>query len=293
MNTDSLLKLSSQHRNSVITLFGLMVLAVLFVHWLSSESLQATWLAFLEFLGAALVSIVLAYFLFVYFVSRGDVELFELQPNKITKEFDSQLATATSWLYKGNFGRYLRGKVLPELERGAGGVRVVACIIDPRDPDVCRMHAGFRERINSIDKGVPYTQDAVAMQVLVTIVMCSWYVSNRNMDISVFLTKTYDPVRIDSNGESMIVTVEDRRSPALRLNKGHFMFSHFTSQIDTAREQGHEVRLRGMRACRMVDIAESDVEAVMVGAGLTDMLGRVAAAEVVKGCREAKNPYET
>jgi hypothetical protein len=277
----------------VLALFAAMIVLVLLLHWAISGAVLQTLLALLEFLGAALVSIVLAYFLLIHFVSKAGAGIYELKPSEITKEFDLQLRAASSWLYKGNFGRYLRGKVLPDLSKAYAGLSVVACIIDPRNIDLCSKHAGYRGRINSIDKGHAYTESTVALQVLVTIVVCAWYVSNKNMNIRLFLTKTYDPVRVDSNGQSMIVTVEDRRSPALKLDKDYFMFSHFTSQLDTAREQGSEVVFSGFRNCSISDISESDVELVIRGAGLDVVLDRVAAADVARECGQVNNPYES
>lgn len=288
MNVDGLLKLSTMHRRSVIAVMFLSLAATLVLLWAVSGKLGSVVEALVTSLLGAILSILVAYFLFVLLVSKGKVELYELQPREITKEFDIILAEATSWHYKGNFGRYLRGKVLPTLNRGAS---VVVCIIDPSDRSLCEKHAGYRSRINSIDKGVRYTADSVALQVLVTIIICGWYKSNKGVDIRVYLTRTYDPVRIDANQSTMIVTVEDRRSPALKLIKGHFMFEHFSLQMHTARDQGRALSLPEMRVCGITDISARDVELALKGTGLDGLVG-FSYEEVAASCRQIENPYE-
>lgn len=292
MNTDNLLKISKEHRNSVLGLLFLLLVIVLAIFFFLSEGWLETWKELMGYIGSALVSILLAYFLFIFLVSKGDAGLFELQPREITKEFDEILSTAQSWKYKGNFGRYLRGKVLPTLSVRAQRLNVIALVIDPSIKDLCERHASYRGRINSIDKGASHTPETVALQVLVTIVICAWYKTVKAMDIRVFLTKTYDPVRIDSNGSSMIVTVEDRRNPALKVKSGHFMFEHFDMQISSAQDQGREVEIRGMSICELSAISEKDVESVLSSAKLIDLLSYIPVAEVVKACKESKNPYE-
>uniref|UniRef100_UPI003F7E0E08 hypothetical protein n=1 Tax=Xanthomonas sp. 0924 TaxID=2835534 RepID=UPI003F7E0E08 len=292
MSTDSLLKISAMHRRSVLSVLTLLLVLTVLAFLLLSSGWKETLREVLSFVGSALASIIVAYIIFVKLISKGEAGLFELEPREITKEFDVLISEAGSWSYKGNFGRYLRGKVLPALSQRGSRANVVACVIDPLNRSLCEKHANYRGRINSIDKGVPYTADTVSLQVLVTLVICSWYEKNKGMDIRVYLTQTYDPVRIDSSDSSMIITVEDRRSPALKINKGHFMFDHFNFQVSTVKEQGRKVDISGVSRCDLSAVTAEDVTAVLHSSGLSELLKTIPVDEILKACKEARNPYE-
>lgn len=70
------------------------------------------------------------------------------------------------------------------------------------------------------------------------------------------------------------------------------MFEHFDMQISSAQDQGREVEIRGMSICELSAISEKDVESVLSSAKLIDLLSYIPVAEVVKACKESKNPYE-
>lgn len=106
-----------------------------------------------------------------YGESRGGLE--QIEPYRITAEFDAMLEQAHRWRYKGNFGRYERGKVLPTLA-GKPNAHASISVIDPRDEKLCRKHANYRNTIQAIDKGRVYDALAVALEVTVTIVHCAW-----------------------------------------------------------------------------------------------------------------------
>tara|TARA_R100001143_G_scaffold39740_1_gene36319 strand:- start:319 stop:1179 length:861 start_codon:yes stop_codon:yes gene_type:complete len=177
--------------------------------------------------------------------------LVEIHPRTITKEFNALLLHAGRWRYKGNFGRYMRGKVLPTLASKAN-FHISVCIIDPTNPGLCEEHARYRNSINSIDKGKKYNADNVALEVVVTIIVCAWYVANKNVAIDLYLSSVFDPVRIDANDHAMILTVEDRRSPALKITSGHFMFEHFDLQMQFSRQQAKNIKVTGLRESETV-----------------------------------------
>ena len=200
-------------------------------------------------------------------------------------------SSATRWRYKGNFGRYMRGKVLPTLATRQN-CHISACVIDPRNSELCKKHAYYRSRINSIDKGKKYDADAVAMEVLVTIVICAWFSANTRASVELYLTASFDPVRIDSNDEAMILTVEDRRSPALMVKKNHFTYEHFETSMEFARSQGQRVVLEGVRkGIELAQIDKTDVVSVLEAAGMTAFLDRISPNAIAEACRASKNPY--
>lgn len=294
MDPESILTLPKEHRRTFVWLLILLFALALLIDWqLSSFSFADAFLEYVRAIaGAILTSLFLLWVISSFIPRNKRVEgLVELEAGKITEEFDRLLSTATRWRYKGNFGRYMRGKVLPTLANRQN-CDISACVIDPRNIELCEKHARYRNQINSIDKGKNYDADAVALEVLVTVVICAWYSANRRADVKLYLSASFDPVRIDSNDEAMILTVEDRRSPALMVKKSHFTYEHFETSMEFARNQGTKVNLQGVRSgIELAQIDESDVSAVLASAKMEELCTRVTPVDIVQACRASKNPY--
>lgn len=216
----------------------------------------------------------------------------EIHPRAITKEFNELLLQSGRWRYKGNFGRYMRGKVLPTLSLKAN-FHINVCIIDPTNSELCEEHANYRNSINSIDKGIKYNAENVALEVVVTIIVCAWYVSNKSVAVDLYLSSVFDPVRIDANDHAMILTVEDRRSPALKITSGHFMFEHFDLQMQFSRQQAKNISVSGLRASDTVaNLKESDIEIFLNHIGMEELCKRLGSSNILEACRNVRNPYE-
>lgn len=295
MDTQSILTLPQKHRRTfVVLLIALFTIALLLDWKLGTLPFIETMLGYIRAIAAAILTSLFLLWVVSSFIPRQKTSegMVELEAAKITKEFDSLLSTATRWRYKGNFGRYMRGKVLPTLAERQN-CHISACVIDPNNQALCEKHALYRGRINSIDKGRQYNADTVALQILVTVVICSWYSKNRRVVIDLYLSASFDPVRIDSNDEAMIITVEDRRQPALKINRDHFTYEHFETSMEFARDQGTKVNLDGMRrGIEFAQIEEKDVSDALERAGMAELCNKITPQVILQACRESKNPYE-
>lgn len=295
MDTQSILSLPKKHRRTFVGLLLAIFAIALLLDWkLGTLPFIEALLGYVRAVAAAILTSIFLLWVVSSFIPRQKTAegLTELEAGNITKEFDKLLGTATRWRYKGNFGRYMRGKVLPTLA-DRQNCHISACVIDPNNRPLCEKHAEYRSQINSIDKGRQYDADAVALQVLVTIVICSWYATNRRVTVELFLSASFDPVRIDSNDDAMILTVEDRRRPALKVTRDHFIYEHFETSMEFARNQGSKVNLDGMR--RGVELAQidyNDVSNVLDKAGMSELCKKITPETIVQACRESKNPYE-
>lgn len=295
MDTQSVLTLPQKHRRTFVALLIAFFAIALMIDWkLGTLPFIETLLGYIRAIAAAILTSLFLLWVVSSFIPRQkDSEgLLELEAGKITKEFDKLLSTATRWRYKGNFGRYMRGKVLPTLANRQN-CHISACVIDPNNEALCEKHALYRSQINSIDKGKKYDANTVALQILVTIVICSWYSTNRRVAIDLYLSASFDPVRIDSNDEAMIITVEDRRQPALKVNRDHFTYEHFETSMEFARNQGTKVNLDGMRSgIELAQIEEKDVCRALERAGMAELCNKITPVVILQACRESKNPYE-
>jgi len=294
MEPRSILTLPKEHRRTFVWLLIVLFVLALVLDWrLSSLAFADVFVGYLRALAGAILTSLFLLWVVSSFIPRNKIVegLVELEPGMITKEFDQLLSSATRWRYKGNFGRYMRGKVLPTLANRQN-CHVSACVIDPRSHELCQKHAHYRSQINSIDKGKQYDADLVAMEVLVTIVICAWYSSNSRAAVELYLSASFDPVRIDSNDAAMILTVEDRRSPALMVKKSHFTYEHFETSMEFARDQGQRVTLQGMRqGIELAEIEETDVTSVLTNAGMLELCSRITPTAIMQACRASKNPY--
>ena len=295
MDTQSILTLPQKHRRTFVVLLIAFFSIALLLDWkLGTLPLIETLLGYIRAIAAAILTSLFLLWVVSSFIPRKKTAegMIELEAAKITKEFDNLLSTATRWRYKGNFGRYMRGKVLPTLAERQN-CHISACVIDPNNQELCEKHALYRGRINSIDKGKQYDADTVALQILVTVVICSWYSKNRRVVIDLYLSASFDPVRIDSNDEAMIITVEDRRQPALKINRDHFTYEHFETSMEFARDQGTKVNLDGMRrGIEFAQIEEKDVSDALERAGMAELCNKITPQVILQACRESKNPYE-
>lgn len=295
MDTQSILTLPQKHRRTFVGLLIALFAIALLLDWkLSTLPFIETLLGYIRAIAAAILTSLFLLWIVSSFIPRQKTAegLIELEAGKITKEFDDLLNTSTRWRYKGNFGRYMRGKVLPTLA-DRQNCHISACVIDPNNRTLCEKHALYRSKINSIDKGKQYDADTVALQILATIVICSWYSTNRRVAIDLYLSASFDPVRIDSNDEAMIITVEDRRQPALKINQDHFIYEHFETSMEFSRDQGAKVNLDGMRrGIEFAQIEENDVSDTLERAGMAELCKQITPEIVLQACRESKNPYE-
>lgn len=298
MDAQKILSLPKYHRRTFIGFLLLICVVLIIVDLafipLTPASTQSALSGYVQSIVGAILVTLIVLWIFVSFIPLRENTggLHQVEPNGITDEFEDLLKDAQRWRYKGNFGRYLRGKVLPTLA-GAANLHVSVNIIDPQNEKLCRQHAQYRNSINSIDKGLNYDADKVSMEVIVTIIHCAWYVANRDVSIDLYLSSVFDPVRIDSNDNAMILTVEDRRSPALRLANNHFMYNHFDLQMRYARDQGRRIELSGFgERATIAAITEPDVQTFLAKIKMDSLRDRLTAAKIVTACRESRNPYE-
>ena len=294
MDVDKIRSLPRNHKKTYIALLcAVYAILLLLTYYGFGETLKDIALDQIRAIADALITVFFAFLVVVpFFPQKGNSEIEELHPQQITSEFEELLRNANRWRYRGNFGRYFRGKVLPTLS-GRQNVHVSACLIDPCDVELCRKHADYRGMINAIDKGRNYDENVVSMEIIVTIVLASWYVVNRQMNVEIYLSGTFDPIRIDSNDYSMILTVEDRRSPALKISNNHFTSQHFELQMASARQQARKINLGGVRqGIELPEINEEDIKSVIVTADVDEVLGRISLKEIQLAFLRSKNPYE-
>ncbi|MBB4821848.1 hypothetical protein HNP29_005261 [Pseudomonas alcaligenes] len=294
MDVEKIINLPRYHKKTFLALlFSIYLMSLLIARYQFGQQISDVLFDQVKSIASALITALFGMLMIIPFIpTKEKGEIIEIPAQKITAEFERLLDSATRWKYQGNFGRYLRGKVLPTLASKTN-VQVQVCLIDPANQDLCTRHAEYRGNINAIDKGRRYDSAAVSLEVMVTIVVAAWYARNKSMDISIYLSGKFDPIRIDGSDEAIILTVEDRRSPALMVTQNHFTASHFNLQMQTARDQARKIDLGGMRhGIQLAEIDSNDVERVLATAGLEDVCKKITAKAISAACKSSRNPYE-
>lgn len=219
MEIETILGLPKYHRRSFLWLLVAICVILIFIDYFIvpySGSVASMLSEYIRAVVGALLVGLIVYWIFVSFTPHpvGGTGLELIEPTRITAEFETLLQETTRWWYKGNFGRYQRGKILPTI---AGRVNAQASIIiiDPTNRDLCERHAIYRNEIKAIDAGKNYNAKDVVLEVLVTIIHCAWYVTTNKVNVDLYLSSVFDPVRTNSNDAALMLTVEDRRSQRL------------------------------------------------------------------------------
>lgn len=295
MNLDDVMRLPRYHRRTFVSLVTLIVAGLLVVDvvFLADErTLQAAISDIIRNIAAGVVTAVIVIIFLGLFIPKGesDSSIDQIPPLRITHEFDKLLDSTDRWHFQGNFGRNLRSKVLPYLAKRRSG-QVYACIIDPSDTDLCHRHARFRSEIPAIDGSRDFTPEEVACKALVTILLCASYSVRTRLQIDLWLLKTFSPIRVDSTDDGMLITVEDRRSPALRISRDNFLFDHFMMHMFYNRQQGRKLDLRGFPDKPLDTLDTSELVEFISSVGLGNVLELTSADTILDALKKDENPY--
>lgn len=287
------------HRRAVIAALSFIAVLALVLDWLirwlggiDSAEWVVSLSLIMQMIASGMLTTLAIYLCFRYFVPVGDGNaLVELRPHEISRAFEREVAVANSWIFKGNFGRYFRSVVLPRLAHKKQAPLEVY-MLDPRDGDLCERHADYRRQIPAIDKGREYTSDVVREELLVTLITCSFYRHARSLNLRVWLTRTFDPVRIDCAGDVLFITVEDRREQALQIRSSHFLFRFYMMHVSFARNQAVAFEMKRLANLTNIQgITESHVCEWLRESGLSDTCHTVSTRKIAAACRAQENPY--
>jgi hypothetical protein len=298
MDLEVIFSLPKYHRRTFFLLVALITGLLLVINFLvffyvRKDIAEPISLILAHLISAAIASgITVAFLLFFMPIGERSDSIVQLPPHRISSEFEILLQRSSRWNYRGNFGRYFRSKVLKTLSTRAN-IDVDVIILDPNDEVLCQQHANYRNEIRSVESSRVYDAKYVALQACVTIALCGWYAVNRKVSVDLFLSKTFDPVRVDACDEAMVITVEDRSRPALRLAHEHFMYEHFMLDMLYRKEQSKRIDVgRFPRTPTLADVTLDSIKQFFSELGMEAVCERVSADAILKEVRRDWNPYE-
>jgi hypothetical protein len=302
---NEILKSKALRRNFWITMACILSALLLVRFWIghidqTSGTLIAITARIVEGLFSSLLTASLVgAFLFYLTPESADPRQIEiLPPRDISPAFDEALRNASSWKFKGEFGRYFRTATIPRLSERATSqhktISVVGLIMDPRNWDLCQRHAEYRNSVTTVDRQNNWTTELVQDQLYATIlVTLVFQARNTLLDIELYLLNNFVPARIDLSSGGAIITKEDRKAPALRVRPGSFFFDSYDQEISVTKRQAHRVASSQVR-CTIDTIEPAEAETILKEAALWDgasldgeRLQRIC--DLVKG---KHNPYD-
>ncbi len=247
--------------------------------------------------GSIITTILVGAFLFYLTPESTDASQLEiLGPHDLSPAFDEALGNASSWKFKGEFGRYFRTRTLPALSARASArhktIAIVGLIMDPRDSELCQRHADFRNSVSTVDGRNDWTVELVQDQLYATI-LTTLIFQNRNthLEIELYLLNHFVPVRIDLSSNVALITKEDRKAPAMKIRTGTFYFDSYEQEISVTKRQAHRVPST-TSGCTIEMIDPIKAKELLVGAGLFDLsLDNDRLSRICTLVKEKQNPY--
>ncbi|MFI5836693.1 hypothetical protein ACIA5A_23735 [Micromonospora sp. NPDC051300] len=206
------------------------------------------------------------------------------------------------WDFKGGTGTYLRAVTLPEclrLARRRNATLTVAVeIIDPADEEVCERYARFRRSLESdepTEQTEPWTVDRTRKESYATVLAACWYMQRSGLlTVELRLSAQMTTFRYDLSSSCVVITQENPRTPALRIDRGEVYYNRFNIELDYSRRQSRRVPVESAGQVRLDD--EPSVEQVRrlftaLGLALPRSFGDREVADIVRKALQARNPY--
>jgi hypothetical protein len=246
---DALLN-NKQYRNPFFWSSGLLLLVLFFVRWLLlpkydptiSPGLLKILAEVIESFGATLlVTILVGLFIFLVtprVMKTAKVEVVE--PKSIRGLLSAAASASTAWTFRGGMGRFTKAETLPlmaERARNSGVTRRIRLmLLDPQNARACKSYADYRNVASA--GGRPLTEQSVRNQVLATILTALEIAGRERMvELQIYLLPIWSSFRVDFSDQYAIVTGEDPREPALRIDKGTPFYDSYARELEWAMKQ--------------------------------------------------------
>lgn len=203
----------------------------------------------------------------------------------------------TDYWYKGNTGRYFRAVTLPKLAEQARSENITKhirlIILDPRNIEVCKTHASFRQKLKSAEKDKQrWTEQRVQLELNSVIVSAyAWKAKEPLLDIDVALIEVVSFFRIDFSSRLIVITSEDERQPALMCESSSLFYKLYREDllINFKQAKGLPKSITGIP---LKDLNLDNTKKLLSDLGLDSQnLDDSAIKEIIALSKEPSSPY--
>lgn len=253
-----------------------------------------------NFLITAMVT--LAFSLFIFWLEPSvatKASLEPLGPIGISEALRKSLVDTTEWMYKGGAGTYLKAVTLPENAKYAREQRKFRDIsiemIDPTNEDMCRAYSDYRRSLASQakDGSEGWTVDRVKREAYATILMVMIMRAEEPLlRIRLGLSKTFSTFRYDLSSSYLVITNEDKRAPAIKVNKGTYFYDEYKEDLQRSFEQSRIVQVNNSEGLSRQSVSPANVQALFEQIGLISSdAQQLKLDEVIASALSPENPY--
>ena len=188
--------------------------------------------------------------------------------------FESAISSTREWYFRGGLGRFLSTVVLPRMNKVASQtqspVLIRAQILDPRNTELCEMHAQLRNSVDNADGRKDWNATDIKISLYSTIVTCAVYESNNSyLDVSIFLINFFSTDRVDVSTTSGIVTKDDRNVPGLQFSKESVLYNSYLGDLAVTQKQGDVVKPLS-KPYNLGDLTSENIKDILAELSFTD-----------------------
>lgn len=220
---------------------------------------------------------------------------FEVPPNSISITLEGSATLTSEWEYLGHTGRYVRNRIFPILRKQSQQnnrqVRVRMMILDPRNSDLCKKYAEYRNRSRSSDMFQDeWTTKKVQEELIATVLRTAELnVENNQVKCELRFRTFLSQFRFDVSDEHIMVTQEDPQEPAFSYPIGSRFFDYYKRENQLVWDQTPEFDLETVSP----RLGEDDTAKTQRLAQFLNEIdgGAVIASKAVAVLEKDKSPY--
>jgi hypothetical protein len=256
---------------------------------------------FLDELAATLLVALLAagwYFWRMSHVNESRVE--SVPASDINSLLRANASKSKGWLYKGGCGRYTRATTISILASEAAKTKhsrsIVVFVLDPQEQSACETYAAYRRAAESDPS---WTVARVQQEVIATAIVALQHAAHKSqLMVKVYVINHFSAFRLDISDDCAVLTKEDKRLPAIRVDRGTPFYESFRDELENVLvRQSREIVLNEAAAATLrgvADLTVADLRSLAAELQLCreESLDRISWADVVKGVKQPVDPYQ-
>lgn len=226
-----------------------------------------------EFLGSALTAILVTFTIYKAFIEEASIsrdelldrllKIKEISPDEINQEFDKEIINAKYWTHNGNFGRYVRSKILSENKKGSP-IRTKIILMYPSIEN-CISLSEFQKSIHlSPNPESENEPNEIQAEILTTVAIFAQQNTKYIGDAIVFVRDHYKPYRADFYESGVFITQEGLRNKAIKLDKAlAAMYEPLLLEAEHDLKQSKAIKLPIMETSYGSKLTEDDAKNII------------------------------
>lgn len=214
--------------------------------------------------------------------------------SEINRQFERMLSEKKpSWYFKGNRARYLCSHVLPSLVNRSDKSFHIECIfLDPSNTSACDHFVQYKKSSHDDDEGGDWNRERIQVELISSIILCGYFHHKPFLNLSIHLSDTFSPIRVDSNGSKAIKTVENKRQPALLIEEPFFYLDWFQREFNTKKLQSRNVVLNSFPNKDINLISSEEVNNFLMEIFEKSKFTEKVIQQALEHARKNENPYK-